>query len=608
MTETDDQQTPIKLMTDEMHNLTRRKSLEWSDEGDSTDMDYITDSSDYICSLSDSSDVTENLAVQEEIVWNESFQNLSELSMNRAMSTLVKPSVIQEKITRQERLHMYELRHHLNTLNTNLEKAEKLVCEKREELKKCNETIENLKAEEENVFKELQEAERETKITAVNRLKSHHKRIKDELEQEMSLKDQISQMLNEAEHSYVSADVEKGKFQLAEEYLDKREKDLSQEQVEISRLRQYKEELKAWRAKRNEEMKMSQHIREIKQKELQLKLRSAEAQKAKASTAKFLRATLEKFKKEEEEAEVKLENEMTQKIQMILALKQVIETKKGSMNKRIRKEKKKKELEKKQELEEREKIVQEGGNADIVMLLKQKQKKENQEKLMFQRKQEENYQKIVKKLLLEDSLKKKDEKQQKALKKKQKRDFTRQKIGVQKAYPMTKKFEALLNSNFPEDKEMKDKESSQNQESKPILQQELLLDSDEESEKEVAILKKQLSEESADDEDGDLAAPEFEGMWYRQESNLNLETLKNVPKEGKHNQSKMEKEIMERQMEKLRNQTVEKKILAGKELKGCSFYGKPDVIHFKYKPKTWSVDVEQTRMCLSRHLQQGFSS
>lgn len=35
-----------------------------------------------------------------------------------------------------------------------------------------------------------------------------------------------------------------------------------------------------------------------------------------------------RFKKEEEEAEVKLENEMTQKIQMILALKQVIETKK----------------------------------------------------------------------------------------------------------------------------------------------------------------------------------------------------------------------------------------------------------------------------------------
>ncbi|CAE1281289.1 unnamed protein product [Acanthosepion pharaonis] len=222
VTETDDQQTPTNLMTDEMCNLTRTKSLEWSDEGDLTDMDYITDSSDYLSSLSDLSEVTENLAAQEEIVWDESFQNLSELSLSRAMSTsLVKPSVVQEKVTRQERLHMYELRHHLNTLNTNLEKAEKLVSEKREELKKCNETIENLQAEEENVFKELQEAEKENKITA------------------------------------------------------------------------YKEELKAWRAKKNEEMKMSQHIREIKQKELQLKLRSAEAQKAKASTAKFLRATIE---------------------------------------------------------------------------------------------------------------------------------------------------------------------------------------------------------------------------------------------------------------------------------------------------------------------------
>ena len=38
----------------------------------------------------------------------------------------------------------------------------------------------------------------------------------------------------------------------------------------------------------------SQHIRGIKQKELQIKLKAIEAQKAKASTAKYLKATLAK--------------------------------------------------------------------------------------------------------------------------------------------------------------------------------------------------------------------------------------------------------------------------------------------------------------------------
>ena len=52
------------------------------------------------------------------------------ISLDRS-SCLGKPSSSQEKITRQERLHMYELRHHLNILDTNLEKAENEVSEKR---------------------------------------------------------------------------------------------------------------------------------------------------------------------------------------------------------------------------------------------------------------------------------------------------------------------------------------------------------------------------------------------------------------------------------------------------------------------------------------------
>lgn len=51
--------------------------------------------------------------------------------------------------------------------------------------------------------------------------------------------------------------------------------------------------------------------------------------------------------------------------------------------------------------------------------------------------------------------------------------------------------------------------------------------------------------------------------------------------------SKMEKEIMAESLRKLRSGIVEKQVVSGHEFKGCPFYSKPKVIHFKVSAVTW---------------------
>lgn len=558
------------------------KSEDWNEE----EIDYasMTNSSDSISSFVNSSSSPD----QEEIPWDESIANLSDLSLSSFMSVpLGKTSSIREKFTREERLQMYELRHHLNLLDMNLEKTEKDVADKREALKKCENKIADLQVEEENVCKELEEAEKSNNVTVVNRLKAHHKRITKDLEHELKQKDEVREMLSKAEYSYISADLEKGKFQVAEESLEKKEKQLSQELAELSRLRRYKEELKAWRAKKSEETKINQHIEQSKKKELQKKIKSAERQRVKSKIAPFLKATFETMEGRKNE-EMMQADEMAQRMKKILALKEVMETKKESMKKKIANEKMRKAIEEEEELEEKEKISEAGGNAELVILLKQKKKKNLHRQLMFQHKQEENYQKIVQKLLCEEKVKKKEERRQRALMKKEK-DFIKRQADVSKPHRLRKKFEYLLHKNFPENKDMKEKEDSQDEERNPLFRQSSIVDLDDvESENDLAIPK--VSTEKLDDDDDaddNMAAPEFEGLWNRQESTSKLKTETNAAREGKR-QSKMEKEIMERQMEKLRNPVVKNPMLAGRELKGCGFIGKPDVIKFK------NIDVGKT--------------
>ena len=76
----------------------------------------------------------------------------------------------------------------------------------------------------------------------------------------------------------------------------------------------------------------------------------------------------------------------------------------------------------------------------------------------------------------------------------------------------------------------------------------------------------------------DLAKPEFEGLW---EQHKPYKVPKDVSSAKPPGASKMDKEILQRTLEKHREGIVVKQVAAGKEFSGCPFYSKPDIIHFK---------------------------
>ncbi|XP_050787587.1 cilia- and flagella-associated protein 74 isoform X8 [Gopherus flavomarginatus] len=88
------------------------------------------------------------------------------------------------------------------------------------------------------------------------------------------------------------------------------------------------------------------------------------------------------------------------------------------------------------------------------------------------------------------------------------------------------------------------------------------------------------SHENDDEEANEtLAEPEFTGLWS-QECNLYK-----VPKDETDPKplgaSKMERKIFTENLEKLRSGIIRKQVVSDHEFKGCPFYSKPSLIHFK---------------------------
>ncbi|KAG8434383.1 hypothetical protein GDO86_012671 [Hymenochirus boettgeri] len=89
---------------------------------------------------------------------------------------------------------------------------------------------------------------------------------------------------------------------------------------------------------------------------------------------------------------------------------------------------------------------------------------------------------------------------------------------------------------------------------------------------------KEFTYGAEEDDSETLAVPEFTGLW-----NQVYKPYK-VPKEVDTKPvgvSKMEKEIMAERLEKLRRGIIEKQVVTGREFKGCPFYSKPSLVHFK---------------------------
>ncbi|XP_077980899.1 cilia- and flagella-associated protein 74-like isoform X2 [Glandiceps talaboti] len=498
------------------------------------------------------------------------------------------PLTTSEKITRQEKLRMIALRRHLDELSEKVLDTEYLVTKTREELKTCREKVENLEIERDEVYENIQQEEEANNMAAVYRLRSKHEKLCVELEAEEALEQEISQRLEQSEFQLAKVQVEQGKFILVEEDLQKDEEKWQRERTDVAAQRAKKETLKVLQAERRKKNRDRDHIAALRERDRKHRQAIVAARRSREAANKYLKETLARVRQQEADEEERNRTEMEQRMETILSLKQNI----GSNRENLRAIQARDRYLARQALDsedaERLELLESGKNPDEIMLRKKRYKNFEAEKEEFDADQRDKQVEIVSRILKEEKQMKKRMQQYPQLWPESKRDRERAKrlgrpkrkarIGIihETSGSSSMEYSADVEEAAPV------RDPSSMAAFKPSSKLTTVSSDDDDDFSPYGVTSRdEKGESDSEDRDETLAKPEFQGLWDKRHKAYK------VPKDDdqkftlSHYQSKMEREMMTEALEKHRSGAVKKQIAAGKEFKGCPFYSKPDVIHFK---------------------------
>ncbi|XP_041377895.1 cilia- and flagella-associated protein 74-like isoform X2 [Gigantopelta aegis] len=490
-----------------------------------------------------------------------------------------------EKITYQEQIRMIHLRSHLNKLIDQVEKRRYTTVRTREELNKCRNHIAYLENERDRVFEEIEKTEAEENVAALFRLHATHERLCKELEGEEEIVKSIRERLNEAQDDLSKAEVERNKFMLEEHDLIQKEKQLAEERVTLARIRLRKEQkhaLQAESAKKHRERSEVESSREREKRDQHL---MEEAARSHEINSRYLNKTLAKIRAREMEEHERSKVDMHRKMDMLLTLKNDIITNRENLAALQARNKVKALEEERQVFLEKQKILEEGGNPDEVFLIKKRLNEVEKQKQLFEKRQQENQIGILSKILMEEERVKNKKKLQPSLFHDPKREkslivsphkqrskllteYTKMSSGLEKTAP--------VRTLSPEEKCAQDIAEREDGEKDEYDHREIPVP----PQRNRHVTDDSQGQSDTDEEDSvDLAKPEFEGLWDQHKP---YHVPKDIDMAAKPpGASKMEKEILQKVLEKHRDGIVVKQVAAGREFSGCPFYSKPDVIHFK---------------------------
>uniref|UniRef100_H2XPD8 Abnormal spindle-like microcephaly-associated protein ASH domain-containing protein n=1 Tax=Ciona intestinalis TaxID=7719 RepID=H2XPD8_CIOIN len=252
------------------------------------------------------------------------------------------------------------------------------------------------------------------------------------------------------------------------------------------------------------------------------------------------------------------------------------------------------------ELLERNQVLREGGNPQQVLLRRKKKEEFEKNKISFKTQQTTNRMKIVSTILKEEENIERRKKQQVGIKF-EKGCTTSNARSVDQIF-ITQLLEKIfkLTVNILSQDVQREVDSVSSSSGQDISQ----------SPSTLALRKTTMV--ANDNEEEDLAQPEFQGMWDQKHK------VYKVPKEDvtlkPTGGTKMEHDIMKRTLAKHKDGIIVQQVAAGREFKGRPFNSKPEVIHFKdldvgrvYKKKITITNVSYSinfcKLCgLSEHL------
>ncbi|XP_038060641.1 cilia- and flagella-associated protein 74-like [Patiria miniata] len=487
-----------------------------------------------------------------------------------------RPSSAKQKFSRHEKLRMLALRRHLDNLAGQVLESEHVVQTSREELKKCRTKLEALELEGEHVKEQLSQSEEQGNMANVHRLRSKLVKLDKELEAERDLEKQIQERLDLAELDLSKAELEQGKFILAEEDLETQEERLEQERTENVLQRARKENIKVLQADRRRRNRERDHMAALRERDRKHRQAMSAARRSREAAAKYLKETVAKVRQKEADEEERQRNHVDQRVKTLLNLRSDVSSNRENL--RALQARSRYLAQQEQEMidQERGGLEAAGENAEEVMLRKQRLQQFEQEKQQHEASQKERQAELLSHLLREERQMKKRQAMYPQLWPDAKRDRAKRVTRPKRKARIIREYSGSSSMEYSADVE----EAAVPKPSSTKLAGADISSDDDGFSPYGATSRDERGGSDSEDRKDELAKPEFEGLWDQEHKTYKVPKEEDASYNLKY-PSKMEREMMAAALDKHRAGIVRKQVAAGKEFKGCPFYSKPDIIHFK---------------------------
>ncbi|XP_078491264.1 cilia- and flagella-associated protein 74-like [Ciona intestinalis] len=538
------------------------------------------------------------------------FSNETESVQNESDESEIGMYLETEPGTQKEVAQLIVLRRHLDSLQEQLSEKEFLVMKSREELAACRTRTKALEIELNEVLNEIKQSQESENVASYHRLVSQKVKLETEIESDKKLEIEINNNLQESELNLSRVEIEQRHYvELAEQVVAKEER-VNQHKMKMAKYRLGKERKAAILEKRKWKNAERDLTDLIKAREFAHEKALEAAIENQKRARKFLKQSLSHVRdKEQTQVEDEVAN-IGGRVKSIISLKESINSNRENLKALQARDAAFKKQRETSELLERNQVLNEGGNPQQVLLRRKKKEEFEKNKVSFKTKQTTNRMKIVSTILKEEENIERRKKQQPQLwstkhTEKLKELQPLKKPSIHTKIELTEDNEPIFLQQTkylqqtPREDVQREVDSVSSSSGQDITQ----------SPSTLALRKTTMV---ANNEEEDLAQPEFQGMWDQKHK------VYKVPKEDvtlkPTGGTKMEHDIMKRTLAKHKDGIIVQQVAAGREFKGRPFNSKPEVIHFKdldvgrvYKKKITITNVSYSinfcKLCgLSEHL------
>ncbi|XP_073675909.1 cilia- and flagella-associated protein 74 [Garra rufa] len=444
-----------------------------------------------------------------------------------------------------------------------------------EELKAFQLHVTNLEELRDKIEVDIEKEKQAENSVALFRLRAQHKGVCTELQVEEDLGAHLAMILKEHELELCQVEVELGRFSSLRQELELEEKNVRSQDKKKQKLRLQREKnvIKERRHKaKHDKIESDKALQE------EVDVHRKQQEQALASHRKaavYLKQTLQRMKQKKAEAEERKKALIKKRQAAVMALKASFAATQETMCARKQRQKAYEQKQKEQEQQMRESLEAKGLNSTELIHRLRQQEQFNRKIVEFEDTQRVGQMEIVAKLFLEQNTKEKYRKSPV--------------LGHEKKHD-----EKLAQNLLPPSAHTRREERHVVSSSRAsYVRSHSVGDSDVSSSLDSAELKwgEHVEMEDEDEEEMNLAQPEFTGLWEHKHKDYTITSDENIQLESSYNNIKMDtnKSLVSK---------VAKNTVKSRESKGPPFISKPEIVLFKdcdvgkiYKKKVTLTNV-----------------